>query len=36
MEFQTDEIDLTAAESKAAYEESRGYVLKNVGLNVGI
>lgn len=36
MEIQPDESDLIAAEGKAAYEGSRGYVLKNVGLNVGI
>lgn len=34
MEIQTDEIDLTAAEGKAAYEESRDYVLEHTGLKV--
>lgn len=29
-----DEMDLTAAESKATYEESKAYVLEHSGLNV--
>lgn len=29
-----DDIDLTAAESKATYEEIKDYVLKNTGLKV--
>lgn len=29
-----DELDLTAAESKAVYEEIKDYVLEYMGLNV--
>ena len=29
-----DELDLTSAESKATYEETREYVLKHTGLKV--
>ena len=34
VELQMDEIDLTAAESKATYEEIKDYVLKQSGLKV--
>ena len=34
VELQMDEIDLTAAESKATYEEVKDYVLKQSGLKV--
>ncbi len=34
MELQMDELDLTAAESKATYEEIKDYVLKHTGLKV--
>ena len=32
VELQMDELDLTAAESKAAYEEIKDYVLEHTGL----
>ncbi len=34
VELQMDELDLTAAESKATYEEIKDYVLKHTGLKV--
>ena len=34
VELQMDELDLTAAESKATYEEIKEYVLKQSGLKV--
>ena len=34
VEIKTDELDLTAAESKATYEEIREYVKEHTGLNV--
>ncbi len=34
VELQMDELDLTAAESKATYEEIKDYVLENTGLKV--
>lgn len=34
VELQMDELDLTAAESKATYEEIKDYVLKQSGLKV--
>jgi 23S rRNA (uracil1939-C5)-methyltransferase len=34
VELEVDEIDLTAAESKATYEEIKDYVLKQSGLKV--
>ncbi len=34
VELDMDELDLTAAESKASYEEIKDYVLKQSGLNV--
>ncbi len=34
VELQMDELDLTAAESKATYEEIKGYVLEHTGLKV--
>lgn len=34
VELDMDELDLTAAESKATYEEIKDYVLKQSGLNV--
>lgn len=34
VELEMDEVDLTAAESKAAYEEIKEYVLKQSGLKV--
>lgn len=34
VELQMDELDLTAAESKATYEEIKDYVLKHSGLKV--
>ena len=34
VELQMDELDLTAAESKATYEEIKGYVKENMGLHV--
>ena len=34
VEFQMDEFDLTTAESKAAYEEIKDYVLEHKGLKV--
>ncbi len=33
-ELNPDELDLTAAESKAAYEEIKDYVLEHTGLKV--
>lgn len=35
IEVKMDELDLTAAESKATYEEIREYVLEHTGLKVG-
>ena len=34
VELEMDELDLTAAESKATYEEIKDYVLKQSGLKV--
>ena len=34
VELEMDEIDLTAAESKATYEEIKDYILKQSGLKV--
>ena len=34
VEFNLDELDLTAAESKATYEEIKEYVLEKYGLKV--
>ena len=34
VDLNLDELDLTAAESKATYEEIKAYVLENFGLNV--
>lgn len=34
VELKMDELDLTAAESKATYEEIKDYVLKHSGLKV--
>ena len=34
VELQMDELDLTAAESKATYEEIKDYVLEHTGLKV--
>ena len=34
VELQMDELDLTAAESKATYEEIKAYVLEHSGLKV--
>lgn len=34
VELEMDEMDLTAAESKATYEEIKGYVLEHTGLKV--
>ncbi len=34
VELQMDELDLTAAESKATYEEIKDYVLEHIGLKV--
>ena len=34
VELNLDELDLTAAESKATYEEIKGYVLEKYGLKV--
>lgn len=34
MELEMDELDLTAAESKATYERIKDYVLKHTGLKV--
>ena len=34
MELNLDELDLTAAESKATYEEIKAYVLEHTGLKV--
>ena len=34
MELELSEMDLTAAESKATYEEIKDYVLKQTGLKV--
>jgi 23S rRNA (uracil1939-C5)-methyltransferase len=34
IELNMDELDLTAAESKATYEEIKAYVLKTTGLHV--
>ncbi len=34
VELQMDEIDLTAAESQATYEEIKDYVLDHTGLKV--
>ena len=34
VELTMDELDLTAAESKATYEEIKGYVLEHTGLKV--
>lgn len=34
MELEMDELDLTAAESKATYEEIKDYVLEHSGLKV--
>lgn len=34
VELEMDELDLTAAESKATYEEIKDYVLENSGLKV--
>ena len=34
VELQMDELDLTAAESKATYEEIKDYVLEHSGLKV--
>ena len=34
VELEMDEFDLTAAESKATYEEIKDYVLKHSGLKV--
>ena len=34
VELNMDELDLTAAESKATYEEIKDYVLKHTGLKV--
>lgn len=34
VELDMDELDLTAAESKATYEEIKGYVLSHTGLKV--
>lgn len=34
VELQMDELDLTAAESKATYEEIKGYVKEKIGLHV--
>ena len=34
VEIDLDELDLTAAESKATYEEIKGYVKENMGLHV--
>ncbi len=35
VELTMSEMDLTAAESKAAYEEIKEYVLEHTGLKVG-
>ena len=34
MELNLDELDLTAAESKATYDEIKAYVLEHTGLKV--
>ena len=34
VELEMDELDLTAAESKATYQEIKNYVLEYMGLNV--
>lgn len=34
VELEMDELDLTAAESKATYEEIKGYILEHSGLKV--
>jgi len=34
VELEMSELDLTAAESKATYEEIKGYVLEHMGLKV--
>ena len=34
VELEMDELDLTAAESKATYEEIKDYVLEHMGLKV--
>ena len=34
VELEMDELDLTAAESKATYEDIKGYVLERSGLKV--
>lgn len=35
VELEMDELDLTAAESKATYEEIKDFVMKQTGLQVG-